>query len=294
MYKSVPDALMKMLKSTGRMSRLYRGILPAALGAIPSSALYFGAYESCKTTLENLMLKGDDNDKDGKSTFRERFLVHGLAAASGNILSSSVFVPKEVIKQQLQYQAQSASSTTTGMTTSVMSVIQQKGIVGLYTGYGATLMRNIPSAMIRFVLYEELKRKFRGNADVAGGSCRHTSLATFGAGLLAGSTASFLMTPVDVLKTRMATGTCPLGVKNCMMYIVQSVGYRGLYAGAGSRMLWSGCFSAVGLASFEFIKGRLGVATKTPAITGKDGTDRGIAQGKRKISRRRRRRDVNI
>jgi hypothetical protein len=33
-----------------------------------------------------------------------------------------------------------------------------------------------------------------------------------------------------------------------------------MYAGAGSRMLWSGAFAAIGFGSFEAVKGLLGVS----------------------------------
>jgi hypothetical protein len=39
----------------------------------------------------------------------------------------------------------------------VSSILQQEGLRGLYRGYRATLLRNIPSAVLRFALYEELK-----------------------------------------------------------------------------------------------------------------------------------------
>jgi len=260
MYTSVLEALVKMMRSKNRLSRIYQGILPAALGAIPSSALYFGAYESSKVTLERLLLKDNDKGND-KSSLQRRLLVHGLAAASGNILSSTVFVPKEVIKQQLQYQAQ---SSTVNQASSIWSIVKEKGVSSLYAGYGATLMRNIPSAMLRFVLYEELKRKLSNNNNAG----LQANLGSFLAGAVAGSTASFVMTPLDVVKSRLAVGTCPVGVKNCIVHVVRTAGYKGLYAGAGSRMLWSGAFSAIGFGTFEVVKGYLGVASTQPTTTG--------------------------
>jgi len=250
-YSSVKDALFKMLKSKHAIQRVYKGILPAALGAIPSSALYFGAYESSKVTLQKIM--GGENHAS-ETGYRKRMLIHGLAAASGNVLSSFVFVPKEVIKQQLQ----------TKSSASIKSIVQQKGIAGLYAGYGATLLRNIPSATIRFVLYEELKRKWAmAKKDEDERTQKLRAVGTFLAGAVAGSTSSFVMTPVDVVKTRLATGSCPLGVKNCMLHVVKEVGWKGLYAGAGSRVLWSGAFSAIGFGTFEIVKGYLGVANSS-------------------------------
>jgi len=265
-YSSVKDALFKMLRSKHSIQRVYNGILPAALGAIPSSALYFGAYESSKVTLQKFVGDPKDNEKD----YRKRLFVHGLAAASGNVISSFVFVPKEVIKQQLQIRYTDGAARTT-----VRSIVRQKGITGLYAGYGATLLRNIPSAIMRFVLYEELKRKWataksfeeidnHHHSFLPGRAKKKLKIAgTFLAGAVAGSTSSFVMTPIDVVKTRMATGSCPLGVKNCMVHVIQEVGWKGLYAGAGSRVLWSGAFSAIGFGTFELVKGYLGVATES-------------------------------
>lgn len=264
-YSSVRDALVKMLRSKNSLQRVYRGVLPAALGAIPSSALYFGAYESSKVVLQRCFVdaRNSKGESDNGRGYRTRLFVHGLAAASGNVISSFVFVPKEVIKQQLQIRAGEGSVAAS----TIGSIVRQKGISGLYAGYGATLLRNIPSATIRFVLYEELKRKWASSEAAAADENNAASkqkiraAGTFLAGAVAGSTSSFLMTPIDVVKTRMATGSCPLGVKNCMVHVVREVGYKGLYAGAGSRVLWSGAFSAIGFGTFEMVKGYLGVSS---------------------------------
>lgn len=45
------------------------------------------------------------------------------------------------------------------------------------------------------------------------------------------------------------------------MHTVKQEGLIGLYSGAGSRMIFSGVFSAIGFATFEWAKGQLGVAT---------------------------------
>ena len=77
-------------------------------------------------------------------------------------MSSFVFVPKESIKQQLQAIRTGTISwpTTTenvGITDVLKHIFKTKGIKGFYPSYRATLMRNIPSAIVRFTVYEELK-----------------------------------------------------------------------------------------------------------------------------------------
>ena len=86
--KSLWGAL-KKLQEYG-FKKAYRGIVPAAVGAIPSSAIYFGTYESLKLFLQPLY------------SVLPRHLIHMLAAGTGNLLSSLVLVPKDLMKIRMQ------------------------------------------------------------------------------------------------------------------------------------------------------------------------------------------------
>jgi len=242
-YASVLIALQTLWSSKSRS--MYAGVLPAALGAIPSSALYFGAYESMKSLL---LMSQKNRDKD--STFASRLLLHAAAAASGNVLSSAIFVPKEFLKQQLQM-------GDNGLT--VAQIIATHGFRGCYRGYQATLARNIPTAALRFVLYEELKWRWftKRKADNKG-----HPWVLFAAGAAAGACASFVMTPLDVAKTRLSTGNCPSSMGSCLIHVVDTSGWRALYAGGGSRIFFSSAFSAVGFGTFESAKRMLGVSSR--------------------------------
>lgn len=226
------------------IQRAYAGLLPSVLGALPSSALYFGAYEGMK----HAITKFSPEPKDSAG----RLWVHALSAASGNVLSSAVFVPKEAIKQQMQYQQ------TSNIGKVCFTILRKRGITGLYSGYRATLLRNIPSAMLRFAIYEELKFRWSGKDDFASTSAFSWKL--FLAGAAAGSLASGFMTPVDVIKTKISTGSCPIDLSGCANQILIEQGWKGFYLGAGSRMLWSGAFSSIGFGSFEAAKKWLGVS----------------------------------
>ena len=93
------------------MKGLYRGIFPAMLGAMPSSALYFGTYECVKRRLSSLATP----QTSGRPDASLRPFMHLLAASSGNAMSSMLFVPKEFVKQQLQGQGQAESRTAWGV-----------------------------------------------------------------------------------------------------------------------------------------------------------------------------------
>eukprot|EP01036_Dinobryon_divergens_P030552 gene30552-39814_t len=234
--KSVNDILRKLGSNGNVHKKIYSGFFPAVLGAIPSSAIYFGSYE----TMKQFFFANFQGCLNRQS-------IHMLSASCGNILSSIVFVPKETIKQNLQairtgVITNNRISSVTSTIDIVKDIINQKGIKGLYPSYRATLMRNIPSAVIRFTLYEELrsliKAYFPENFCTAG---------YMTAGALSSAISSAATTPFDVVKTRISTGIIPPGspVFSAIIRIAKTEGLTGLYAGVLPRILWSALFGGI-------------------------------------------------
>jgi solute carrier family 25 S-adenosylmethionine transporter 26 len=252
---------------------LYRGVVPAVLGAATSSAVYFGTYESVRALLVWYEQQRHCRAKTGSQathsardahlvarSLSKRGLIHMIAAASGNVVSSFIFVPKEVIKQRLQ----------TGRESTVREVFAHQHLRGLYWGYRATLLRNVPNAMLNFVLYEELKLRI-GQLRTAvqqcmGGSRTQTTQTTEAfptldlliAGSLAGALSSTLTTPFDVLKTRFGTASSSAVASRSLMSLAAEIlrqeGLGGLFRGVGTRAVWAGMFSAIGFTTYERCK----------------------------------------
>jgi len=273
-YSSVLAALGDLVSgvaSVGGLRRVYSGVVMATVGAVPSSALYFGAYEMGKTQITRLVQK----DEQFVPGMWVRLATHSTAAACGNAFSSLVFVPKEYLKQQMQaygtgkiVSSSVAPLVPSGQRVTVGNVIKHTfrthGIKGFYYSYKSTLMRNIPSAVLRFVIYEEFKLRWmkrQGATDEKAYQGGGLSPIFFLSGAVAGACASGLMTPMDVIKTRIATHTIPpnLSLQQTISFIASENGMKGLWAGARARMVWSGAFSAVGFGTFEAAKTLLGV-----------------------------------
>jgi Mitochondrial carrier protein len=62
-------------------------------------------------------------------------------------------VPTEVVKQRMQ--AGVAGHTTFVEATKI--IMQREGPIGFYTGFGITVMREIPFSLVQFPVYEYLK-----------------------------------------------------------------------------------------------------------------------------------------
>jgi solute carrier family 25 S-adenosylmethionine transporter 26 len=263
------EAVLKIAKTP---ASAYSGLVTAVLGSAPSSALYFGAYESTKRIYA--------------ASWEEKLprpVIHMLAAASGNVISSIIFVPKEVIKSQIQAMTTGSipvSATLSGSKAKVTlgavfrDIYRSRGLKGFYPSYRATLARNIPSAVIRFTLYEELRRAVVERRKLRAKSQQiqqHTKgkeyedwlfhLLILGSGAAASLFASAASTPLDVLKTRFSTGAIEPGtpIFTALTTIAREEGIHGLFAGMYSRAISSALFGGIGFAAFEISKDFLGL-----------------------------------
>ncbi|WVZ67295.1 hypothetical protein U9M48_016394 [Paspalum notatum var. saurae] len=223
------QVFLDILRTDGPLG-LYRGLSAVILGSASSSAVYFGTCELAKSLLRpHLPL----------------FLVPPLAGASGNISSSAIMVPKELITQRLQSGAAKGRSWQV-----LLRIIRTDGFFGLYAGYAATLLRNLPTGVLSYSSFEYLKAftlKQRGKESLTPGE-------SVLCGALAGAISAALTTPLDVVKTRLMTRVGTQGsrtVLGTMREVVAEEGLVGLYRGIGPRVLHSACFAALGYCAFE-------------------------------------------
>eukprot|EP00546_Thalassionema_frauenfeldii_P016855 CAMPEP_0178899152 /NCGR_PEP_ID=MMETSP0786-20121207/2733_1 /TAXON_ID=186022 /ORGANISM="Thalassionema frauenfeldii, Strain CCMP 1798" /LENGTH=268 /DNA_ID=CAMNT_0020569961 /DNA_START=1 /DNA_END=804 /DNA_ORIENTATION=- len=216
----------------GGFRGIYQGLGAAAAGSAPGAALFFSVYETSKPKIRQLqqtlgILPNNDS------------ISHMLAASMGEVAACLVRVPTEVVKAKMQ-------TSGGGLVETVREVMTQErhgplGFVtgGLYRGFGITLFREIPFAMIQFPLYERSKQWI---ADTY-----HQSSATPIQGAVCGSVsggiAAALTTPLDLVKTRLMLGSDKSGkpYANAMDVLRRSVSEEGasvLLQGIQPRVMW--------------------------------------------------------
>jgi len=126
-------------------------------------------------------------------------MLSGAAAGFCQVIATN---PMEITKIQLQLQG-SRSSVTGATKLSGWDVAKQLGIKGVYKGTTATLARDVPFSIVFFSLVSNIK-----NAGTTPG--QPTSLSVvFGSGIISGALAAALVTPMDVVKTRLQVIPAP-------------------------------------------------------------------------------------
>ncbi|KAF2296571.1 hypothetical protein GH714_000279 [Hevea brasiliensis] len=236
-YSSTLDAIVKTFQEKGIVG-FYSGVSVVIVGSTTSSAVYFGTCEFGKSILSKL----------------EKFpsvLIPPTAGAMGNIVSSAIMVPKELITQRMQAGAK-------GRSFEVLLKILEKDILGLYAGYSATLLRNLPAGVLSYSSFEYLKAAVLSRTKKS----HLEPIESVCCGALAGAISASITTPLDVVKTRLMTqvnkevvdkvaAAMYSGVSATVNQILKEEGWVGFTRGIGPRVVHSACFSALGYFAFE-------------------------------------------
>ncbi|CAI9301705.1 unnamed protein product [Lactuca saligna] len=230
-YDNTLDAVVKTFQSKGILG-FYSGVSAVIVGSTASSAIYFGTCEFGKSVLSKL------------PNF-PAVLIPPTAGAMGNIMSSAIMVPKELITQRMQAGAKGRSWEV------LLRILEKDGVLGLYAGYSATLLRNLPAGVLSYSSFEYLKAAVLRKT-------KQPNLEAFQSvccGALAGAISASLTTPLDVMKTRLMTQIhsekISYGVSEMVKQILKEEGWVGFTRGMGPRVVHSACFSALGYFAFE-------------------------------------------
>ncbi|VDK43570.1 unnamed protein product [Anisakis simplex] len=166
-----------------------------------------------------------------------------LAGAGAGFCQIIVTTPMELLKIQMQdagrtqTKASEKRMTAMGLT---LDLLRTKGIAGLYKGVGSTLARDVTFSTIYFPLFAYLDSLGPRSQDGSGDAVFY---ASFMAGLAAAAIASFSVTPLDVIKTRMQTIRLGVGeikyrnIGDAFIKILQQEGVKALFKGAACRMM---------------------------------------------------------
>uniref|UniRef100_A0A8V0ZSH0 Solute carrier family 25 member 12 n=1 Tax=Gallus gallus TaxID=9031 RepID=A0A8V0ZSH0_CHICK len=235
MYKNSFDCFKKVLRFEGFFG-LYRGLLPQLIGVAPEKAI--------KLTV-NDFVRDKFTKKDGSIPLPAEILAGGCAGASQVIFTN----PLEIVKIRLQV----AGEITTGPRVSALSVMKDLGLLGLYKGAKACFLRDIPFSAIYFPVYAHSKLMLADENGHVGG------LNLLAAGAIAGVPAASLVTPADVIKTRLqvaarAGQTTYSGVIDCFGKILREEGPSAFWKGAAARVFRSSPQFGVTLVTYELLQ----------------------------------------
>eukprot|EP00741_Cyanophora_paradoxa_P021351 tig00021348_g20610.t1 len=255
-YANPVEAFRKIVAAEG-VAALYKGIPARMLYVAPAAAVSFAVYEEVKSALR---------PREGHAHWLSP-LVPLAAGFAARVFGTATRTPFDVVKQRLQVQGSSAG-VYKGTVDAFRTIARSEGLRGMFAGYGVTLLRDAPFAMIYFTSYELFKRAQGGlraaPADApAGRAASDPELGTGNfllAGAAAGVLASTCTSPLDVIKTRLQTqgmrqgGRQYAGLKDAVATIWREEGARGFTRGLAARYLYIAPAASITFTAYENYK----------------------------------------
>ncbi|KAF1345179.1 mitochondrial carrier domain-containing protein [Delphinella strobiligena] len=196
-YTSMGSTYVTIFRQEGVRRGLYGGVTPAFLGSFSGTVLFFGSYEWFKRKMLDMGV-----------TPSIAYLASGFLA---DLSASPLYVPSEVLKTRLQLQGRHnnpyfASGYNYRSTLDAFrTIIAREGLSELFSGYKATLARDLPFSALQFAFYEKeqkMAREWVGRKDIG----LPLEILT---GASAGGMAGVITCPLDVVKTRIQTQLDP-------------------------------------------------------------------------------------
>ena len=196
-YTSMGNSYYTIFRQEGVRRGLYGGVAPAFLGSFGGTVIFFGCYEWSKRFMV-----------DHGVTPAVAYFASGFIA---DLAASPLYVPTEVLKTRLQLQGRYnnpyffSGYNYRGTFHALKTIYQQEGFRELFSGYKATLFRDLPFSALQFAFYEQeqkIAKSWMGSKDIG----LPLEILT---GASAGGMAGVLTCPMDVVKTRIQTELDP-------------------------------------------------------------------------------------
>ena len=280
------DAVTKLIRHEG-VGSLWRGLSPQLLLSIPSTVVYFGAYDKLKMSLSSVTAHPTASPTTAKLTSYVSMFSPLIAGTSARAITTIMVSPIELIRTRTQ-----SLSHNTSMWAIARDEVRKGGIRSLWRGANPTLWRDVPFSAFYWTSYEWIKvrllrqgmhrvsavRRRGGDVDVA--YQRMLMWTSFMAGASSGMIAAVFTHPFDLVKTRRqiemynlspsdptattksASGSTPLKGRaetfGVLRLIVAEEGWRGLFTGLLARMSKIAPACAIMISTYELSKAKFG------------------------------------
>ncbi|EHY59640.1 mitochondrial aspartate-glutamate transporter agc1 [Exophiala dermatitidis] len=241
LYENSIDCARKVIRNEG-FRGLYSGVLPQLVGVAPEKAI--------KLTVNDLVRSRFTDKQTHAIPIWAELLAGGSAGACQVVFTN----PLEIVKIRLQVQGELLKKSDAAPRRSAMWIVRNLGILGLYKGASACLLRDVPFSAIYFPTYNHLKRDMFGESPQK----KLGVIQLLTAGAIAGMPAAYLTTPCDVIKTRLQVearkgDVTYNGLTDCARKIWKQEGFRAFFKGGPARILRSSPQFGFTLAAYEVL-----------------------------------------
>lgn len=251
LYKGNMDGWSKIYKAGG-LSGLYTGIGPTFAGYSIQGACKYGFYEFFKKKYADIA--GPVNAVKYKDA------IYLAGSASAEIIADAAFVPFEAVKVRMQTTVPPFAS---GMADAFKKFTAVEGTGGLYKSLGSLWSRQIPYTMMKFWSFEATVTKIYASLGKPKDSYNKLQQlgVSFVGGYIAGVFCAVVSHPADTMVSKLNAVGKEGVAKPTVGSIYSEIGFGGLWAGLGTRIVMIGTLTALQWLIYDYVKVAFGLPT---------------------------------
>ena len=240
-YNGTWDAFRTITRSEGT-SALYKGFLPKAFGLFATNV-----YITCYERLRSSMMKDY-----GIGQTRSDLIAGGVAS----LISQFIVVPTDLVSQRMAVGIRDQMSIRGHFN----ALLKEAGVVGMYRGYGASVMTYAPASSVWWAMYGFTQPRL-ANILIPDTSNTNHGLGWMTArfsesisGAIAGATAGFTTNPMDVVKVRRQLSPNDVSTFEVAKDLWLADGISGFTRGIAARVLNMAPSGALIITVYELVK----------------------------------------
>lgn len=191
---------------------LWRGTTPTVVRNVPGVALYFYSvshlrHVASQRQIPFISVSTTSSDATAGSSTMAKLSTTGnlLTGGVARVVVGFLLSPVTVVKARFESSNFSAT-TERSLLSSMREIHSVSGFRGFFQGFTATALRDAPYAGLYLAIYEASKTNLSAlSQKINGGVGTGNWMVVSGSGLIAGTLATFLTHPFDIIKTRLQT-----------------------------------------------------------------------------------------
>jgi solute carrier family 25 protein 38 len=255
-------AIREISNSPNRIRSFWRGAAPSTLRTGFGSAIYFTGLNVLRQNvarsnfLHPIMVENAGPSTYSSSLPKLSNLANLTTGAVARTTAGFILMPMTVIKVRYESNLYSYQS----ILGAGKDILKTEGVRGLFSGFGATAVRDAPYAGLYVLFYKQFKKRLsllvpkvpvgeELSVDMKGST---SASINFSSGMLAAGLATTITNPFDAIKTRIQLQ--PNEYRN-MLHAVRTMvrddGFKSLFHGLGLRMGRKAMSSALAWTLYE-------------------------------------------
>jgi len=256
-YKGMGDAFRDVLRTDGKRGLLL-GLTPTLVGYFVQGMLKFGGFDFCKNQFINIF--GAEN------VYAHPLLTYMASSAIAETAATTLLTPFESLRIRM-VAAPSEYRTSLG---GVAAIQRAEGIMGFYRGLPPLLLKQLPYTITQLTVFSFVADAFYLRLIPSMFGYQRSELSTHTqlgvslvSGVVAGCTSSIVSHPADTILTRIfmeskrqaaAMAAFKAGDQSAeaaakarvsIGTVYEKIGFRGLWAGVGTRCIMVGILSSL-------------------------------------------------